>query len=109
MQNDAAELKLSAERKAGVILTETDKNPGGQREQKSYAGHDVRGRPPTLEELHISEKQSQRWQLEASVSEERYERNAVGLLSGNTLFPSSRQLVGDHGFNYRHPLSAPLA
>ena len=74
MQNDAAELKLSAERKAGTLLVEMDKNLGGQAEHESYPSHDATGRPPPLAELGITRDQSSRWQLEASVPEERYER-----------------------------------
>ena len=62
MQNDAAELKLSAERKAGALLAEMEKHPPGR-----YPSHRVRDIPPKLEDIGISYKQSSRWQVEASV------------------------------------------
>jgi hypothetical protein len=40
MQNDAAEIKLRAERKAGAMLAERDKNLGGR--PKNFQ-HDVEG------------------------------------------------------------------
>jgi hypothetical protein len=69
MQNDAAELKLSAERKAGVLLAEMEKNKGA-----ATPSHDASASPPKLDDIGISYDQSSRWQLEASVSDERYER-----------------------------------
>ena len=72
MQNDAAELKLHAERRAGELLREMEKHPAGRPpENPSLDGRDL---PPTIAELGLTYNQSQRWQLEASVPEEAYER-----------------------------------
>lgn len=69
MQNDAAELKLLAERKAGALLAEMEKHPAGRpSNNRSQAATDF---PPTLAELGIGRDQSSRWQIEASVSDER--------------------------------------
>lgn len=75
MQNRCAEIKIRAERKAGEMLAETEKNPGGQPEHKSYLSHDVTGRSPKLSELGVSRKESSRWQSIASIPEEQFERH----------------------------------
>ncbi|QDV85838.1 hypothetical protein [Planctomycetes bacterium TBK1r] len=66
MQNDAAEVKLRAERRAGAILA-TMRMRGGDR--KSNA----RRTGVTLEELGISQNQSTRWQLLAKRPERDFE------------------------------------
>ena len=73
MQNQCAEIKLRAERRAGEMLTETEKNPGGQAEHGSYLSHDGRGRIPKLSELGISWNQSSRWQKISEIPEESFE------------------------------------
>ena len=70
MQNDVAEIKLRAERRAGELLGEMEKHPGG-------LSHDVTTPPPKLAELGISGMQSSRWQTEASVSEADFERHVA--------------------------------
>ena len=67
---EVAALKLRTERKAGVLLAEREKHPPGP-----DPSHRVRDLPPKLEEIGISYKQSSRWQLEASVPEEEFERH----------------------------------
>ncbi len=66
MQNRAAEVKLRAERRAGELLA-TLKLAGGDRRSENSSG-------PTLEELGISKHQSSRWQREAAVPDEVFER-----------------------------------
>jgi len=73
MQNQCAEIKLRAERRAGEMLTETEKNPGGQVEHESYLSHDGRGRIPKLSELGITWNQSSRWQKIGEIPEESFE------------------------------------
>ena len=53
MQNKCAEIKLRAERRAGVLLSETEKNPGGQAEHELYLSQKGTGRIPKLSELGI--------------------------------------------------------
>ena len=65
--NRAAELKLRAERKAGSLLSEL-KLRGGDR--KSNRHHERL----KLADLSISQNQSRRWQLAASVPEKQFER-----------------------------------
>ena len=75
MQNQAAEIKIRAERRAGEMLGESEKNKGGDPSIFIRPLHDERGvMPPTLKELGISEIQSHRWQTMAEVPEERVEQ-----------------------------------
>ena len=67
IQNQAAELKLRAERKVGTLLAELQLQ-GGDRKSKL---HDATLK---LEDLGITRTQSRRWQVEASVSDEEFER-----------------------------------
>ena len=62
LQNQAAEIKLRAERKAGGFLSSLGLR-GGDRRSKS------RTKTLNLEEIGINKNQSYRWQLLASVSE----------------------------------------
>lgn len=71
IQNECAEVKLRAERKAGEILAATPKNEGGRpSENRSRA---VTGSAPKLEELGVTKMQSHRWQQVASVDEADFE------------------------------------
>lgn len=73
-QNKAVEIKLRAERRMGQILAEMPKNEGG-RPPKTGIGIDTGfEQPQTLEEIGISKMQSSRWQQEASLPEEDFER-----------------------------------
>lgn len=64
MQNDAAEIKVRAERRLGEMLTGMEKHPGA-----ATPSHDVRTLPPHLADLGIGYMQSSRWQLIARVPE----------------------------------------
>ena len=70
MQNQCAEIKLRAERRAGEMLNK-ESQWGGDRKSESRS-HDV-----TLNNLGITKIQSHRWQLEASVPEERFEQHVA--------------------------------
>lgn len=70
MQNDIAIIKLRAERRAGELLREMERNVGGNPNMLQ----DVTGLPPTLSDLGISRFQSSRWQKEAGVPEEDFEQ-----------------------------------
>jgi hypothetical protein len=65
VQNEAAEFKLRAERKAGEMLSVLTRR--GRRGTKMYQTGTFR-----LDELGISRNQSSRWQKEAAVSEEEF-------------------------------------
>ncbi len=70
MQNECAEIKLRAERRAGEMLAEMEKNPGARGVGVSF--HDES--TPTLSALGINLSQSHRWQLERSVPDEVFEK-----------------------------------
>lgn len=72
MQNHCAEIKLRAERRAGEMLRDMDRQERGRPEKTL---HDETFTPPKLDDLGISRVQSHRWQLEASVPEETFERH----------------------------------
>lgn len=63
MQNDAAEVKIRAERKAGEMLLKMPRNEGG------HSPHRETGSPPSYEELGIERNQAHRWQKEAMLPE----------------------------------------
>jgi len=67
MQNHAAEIKLRAERRAGQLLARL-KLAGGDRKTEA-AEQEL-----TLEELGLTKHQSSRWQREATVPEDVFER-----------------------------------
>lgn len=78
IQNDCAEIKLRAERRAGEMLGEMEKNPGtkGQLVGPGVIGSNMVQPPITkLSDLGISRIQSHRWQLEARVPEDVFEQH----------------------------------
>ena len=80
-QNTAAKVKIDAERRAGELLKEADKNPGGQAEHESYRSHDVTTRPPKLSDIGINKVQSSRWQLEWELPKQLYDEYCQKVLS----------------------------
>ena len=72
MQNQCAEIKIRAERKAGEMLAETELDKGGRPSENHL--HDVSGLPK-LKELGIAEIQSHRWQKIASIPEDKFEEH----------------------------------
>jgi hypothetical protein len=65
MQNNAAEIKLRAERRCGELLG--DMAERGERATDGKPSHDVMVSPPTLADLHIEPMQSSRWQKIAAI------------------------------------------
>jgi N6-adenosine-specific RNA methylase IME4 len=63
VQNRCAEIKLRAERRAGAILSEMEKNKGAR--GKGVRFHDESA--PTLADLGITQAQSHRWQKIAGI------------------------------------------
>lgn len=73
-QNKAAEIKLRAERKAGTLLAEME-DAEGNRHTKSKPRLDGSTMlPSSLAELGITKTQSSRWQAEAKVPDEVFEK-----------------------------------
>ncbi len=73
MQNNCAEIKIRAERRAGELLQETDKNRGGRPTKTHHAMLQVSG--PTLIELGVTRMQSSRWQTIANIPERIFEQH----------------------------------
>jgi len=71
MQNDAAEIKIRAERKGGLILKEMEKHPGG----KGLRSHDATAIPVKLSDLGLTKSDSSRWQKSASIPERQFEKH----------------------------------
>lgn len=66
--NAAAEIKLSAERKAGKLLAAREKPKPGPKKLGDTMS------PNSLGDLGVSKKQSSRWQQEAAISEETFQQ-----------------------------------
>ena len=72
LQNAGAELKLRAERKAGLMLKGMERQKrGGDQKSKLHNVTSI----PTLEDINITKIQSSRWQKEASIPKERFEEH----------------------------------
>jgi ParB family chromosome partitioning protein len=69
--NDAAEIKLLAERKAGIMLSSTPKSKGGRPEKTADVMSAVCA-ATVLADLGVTQKQSSRWQREAKVPEDKF-------------------------------------
>src|SRR5216683_4533444 len=73
-QNDAAEIRLRAERKLGELLATMDKHPGGN-VNRSHAATGWSGQPTRLHDLGISKSQSSRWQAIAAVPDHVFDQH----------------------------------
>ncbi len=79
-QNEAAEVKIRAERKAGEMLAQMPKAVGTDYGGKQYADSNTMlpsNPPPTLSDLGIERMQSSRWQQIASLPEEVFEEHVA--------------------------------
>jgi hypothetical protein len=99
MQNQAAEIKLRAERKAGILLAEMEKAHGGGNGSNQYVksnqSHDVTGCSPTLADIGITRMQSYRFQRVARIPERLFEQYIEQtLLTGGEL--TTRGLLERH-------------
>lgn len=70
--NEAAEIKLRAERKAGEALAAMEKQHGARTPQRNSPEE---SRPPRLTDIGITPKQSMNWQAEASLPEPVFEQH----------------------------------
>jgi len=76
MQNNCAEINLRAQRKAGELLKEMEKNKGGKPEQQTYQSQDETSKThPKLKDLGVNKTQSYRWQKIADVPQETFEEH----------------------------------
>ena len=72
MQNNCAEIKIRAERRAGELLKESGRKKGET--DKKIMFHDGT-LSPTLKKLGIERKQSMRWQIIADIPERIFEQH----------------------------------
>jgi hypothetical protein len=70
----ATEIRLRAERRAGELLKEMDKNQGAVRGKTGRKGKPVLDSKPRLRDLDINKSQSSRWQKLADLADEDFER-----------------------------------
>jgi len=92
MQNDIAEIKLRAERRAGELLAEMERSKGGRPPENCR--HDVGNSEyrQALDDSGIDERIAQRWQTEAQVPDEAFEqyvietKSAAGELTSKDLY-----------------------
>jgi len=85
MQNMAAEIRIRAERRAGQLLLDMEKNPGTRGEgrprkdgTKIRQSASAKAYPPKLEDIGVSKDQSSKWQrLALLVDEDTSERALV--------------------------------
>ena len=75
--------KLRAERRAGELLREQEKNPGG-RPLKNQSHDTTSFDKPKLSDIGIKKDQSSRWQRMADIPEKEFEQHVVKNLSENT-------------------------
>jgi hypothetical protein len=111
LQNQAAEIRIRAERRAGQLLLDMEKNPGtrgagrprkdGSRITQSRAST---AKTPKLEEIGITKDQSSKWQrLALLVDEAAFERALVqarekdGELTNAALLREIREIVTPFG------------
>lgn len=82
MQNRCAEVKLRAERKAGELLAEMPKNPGG------------RSTSDTLSQVGVQRHQSSRWQRIASLPDHDFENYVTEAVESGRV--EHARAVGSH-------------
>jgi hypothetical protein len=80
---DATEIRMRAERRAGELLAEMDKNKGARgagpgRGKKAVAARDrLLDTTPKLSDLGVSKTQSSRWQRFAALDDETFETRVI--------------------------------
>lgn len=91
VQNDLAEIKIRAERKAGELINEMDLSKGGRpsNQDDSQKDTNVVNDTKTYKELGITSMQSQRWRDIAYISEEDFESKIVDIKSSSKELTSS--------------------
>jgi hypothetical protein len=111
-QNDAAEIKLRAERRLGELLAESDKHRGGNFNRSQPATGWTK--PARLQDLGISKSQSSRWQAIAAVPEPVFDQHLrevreQGRRDGTTELTSAGAVLLARQYRPRTRPSAPLA
>jgi hypothetical protein len=81
--NQATEIKLRAERKAGKFLHDMPKNTGGGANRYGRFSDIPSGNITKIPELGITYKQSSQWQQVASIPEEKFEQHILEIQQEN--------------------------
>src|SRR5437879_6245350 len=74
MQNWAAEIRLRAERRAGELLAEMEKQHGSRGVGKKVESSDTTPLPVKLEDIGVTKDQSSKWQRLAKIEEPALEK-----------------------------------
>lgn len=89
-QNEAADIKIRAERKAGELLANMDKAKGGEHYKTTCStAEQVEDRLPTYTDLGIDRKEAMRWQAIASLPDVTFEELIVDKKSNGDELTSS--------------------
>ena len=72
LEADAVEIRLRAERRAGELLTEMEKNQGAVAGKTGCKGRPVLDSKPKLADFGVSKTQSSRWQALASIPQDKF-------------------------------------
>lgn len=91
LKQDVVEAHLRTQRRAGQLLAEREKHAGGRPPMK--AASVASSKPPSLHELGIDPHESHRWQLIASVPEERFEEHIAHCRAAHQELTTARLLV----------------
>ena len=78
-QNHATEIKLRAERKAGELLGELEKDKGGRPEKTPDIVSAVSEYRQAIESAEVEERQARRWQEVAKIPEPVFEKHIAFL------------------------------
>jgi hypothetical protein len=85
----ACEIRLRAERKAGVLLRKMPKAKGGGDQRSDHRSREASGGPNPLKTNGISHKQSANWQKLAAIPEPEFEQ----LLTDPTAMPTTSGII----------------
>lgn len=103
--NHAAHVSMLCQRRAGELLAQTPKHPGGQ-PSKNHS-HDESGSVPRLEDLGVNHNQSSRWQKLAAIPEDRFEEAVSGITGAGDELTTAGVLRRVNGAHVGHNSGEP--
>jgi hypothetical protein len=114
LRQEAAEAHLRTQRRAGELLAQLPRNPGGRPRQRSAGQGGPSNQPITLRELGVDVHESHRWQRIAAVPEQQFEeyinecraRDAELTIAG--MLKLARELIRNDQEAARRPSSLPM-